>query len=93
MVPYDGGPLGDPFNPVKPVFPAIGDFVANWAERNRCAASPVESPVAPDVTRLEYPDCAEGAAVVFHTIQGGRPLMARRQAAAGMVGRAHQQQY
>jgi hypothetical protein len=21
IVPYDGGPLGDPFNPVKPVFP------------------------------------------------------------------------
>jgi polyhydroxybutyrate depolymerase len=71
IVPYDGGPLGDPFNPVKPVFPAVRDFVASWAERNRCAASPVLSTVAPDVTRLEYPDCAEGAAVVLYTLSGG----------------------
>ncbi|MHC4234796.1 MAG: extracellular catalytic domain type 1 short-chain-length polyhydroxyalkanoate depolymerase [Planctomycetota bacterium] len=71
MVPYDGGPLGDPLNPVKPVFPAIRDFVASWAERNRCAASPVRSEVAPDVVRLEYPDCAEGAAVVLYTLQAG----------------------
>jgi polyhydroxybutyrate depolymerase len=71
MVPYDGGPLGDPFNPVKPVFPAVRDFVASWAERSRCAADPVRSTVAPDVTRLEYRDCAEGAAVVLYTLLGG----------------------
>ena len=29
MVPYDGGRFGDPFNPVKPVFPAVRDFVAH----------------------------------------------------------------
>lgn len=71
MVPYEGGPLGDPFNPVKPVFPAARDFVAAWARRNGCAADPVASRVAPDVTRLEYPQCAEGAAVVLHTLLGG----------------------
>jgi polyhydroxybutyrate depolymerase len=71
MVPYDGGPLGDPFNPVKPVFPAVREFVASWAERNQCAASPVESTVALDVTRLEYLNCAEGAAVVLYTLSGG----------------------
>jgi polyhydroxybutyrate depolymerase len=71
LVPYDGGPLGDPFNPVKPVYPAVRDFVANWATRNRCAVSPVKSTVAPDVTRLEYPDCAESAPVVLYTILGG----------------------
>lgn len=81
MVPYAGGPLGDPLNPVKPVFPAVRDWVARWAERNRCAASPVESTIAPDVVRLEYPRCADNAAVVLftllhggHTWPGGKPL-------------------
>jgi polyhydroxybutyrate depolymerase len=67
----DGGPLGDPVNPVKQVFPAARDFVAGWAERNGCAAETVESAVAPDVMRLEYPDCAEGAPVILHTLLGG----------------------
>jgi polyhydroxybutyrate depolymerase len=71
IVPYEGGPLGDPFNPVKPVFPAQRTFVASWAERNRCAAIPVESTIAPDVTRLEYGDCADGASVVLNTVIGG----------------------
>jgi polyhydroxybutyrate depolymerase len=70
MVPYDGGPLGDPFNPIKPVFLAIQDFVAGWAKRNECSAGPIRA-VAPDAKRLEYPDCAEGAAVVFYTVLGG----------------------
>ncbi len=81
ILPYDGGPLGDPFSPVKPVFPAVRDFLANWAQRNGCAAEPVQSAVAPDVTRLEYPDCDESAAVVLytlagagHTWPGGKPL-------------------
>jgi polyhydroxybutyrate depolymerase len=71
LVPYNGGPLGDPFNPVKPAYPAVRDWVASWAERNRCAVSPVESKIAADVVRLEYPDCAEGAPVVLYTILGG----------------------
>lgn len=71
VLPYEGGPLGDPFNPVKPVFGAARDFVANAAQRNRCSANPVESTIATDVTRLEYPDCAEDAAVVFYTLIGG----------------------
>lgn len=71
IAPYAGGPLGDPFNPVKPVFPAARDFAASWAERNRCAGTPVQSTIAPDVTRLDYLDCAEGAAVRLHTIAGG----------------------
>ncbi len=71
MVPYAGGRLGDPFNPVKPVFPAIRDFMASWAARNSCGESPVESTLAPDVSRLEYADCSEGASVVLNTIEGG----------------------
>lgn len=71
MVPYDGGRFGDPLNPVKPVFPAVREFVASCAERNRCAAGPVESPAAPGVTRREHGDCAEGASVVLYTVAGG----------------------
>jgi len=81
LVPYNGGRFGDPLNPVKPVSPAVRDFVASWAGRNQCDAGPVESTVAPDVTRLEYLDCAEGASVVLysvggggHTWPGGKPL-------------------
>ncbi|MGH7338853.1 MAG: alpha/beta hydrolase family esterase, partial [Candidatus Rokuibacteriota bacterium] len=71
VVPYGGGPLGDPFNPVKPVYPAVRDWVSAWAERNRCAAGPIESTVAADVMRLEYVDCAEDATVALYTLLGG----------------------
>jgi polyhydroxybutyrate depolymerase len=46
-------------------------FVANWARRNGCAASPTDSLVAPDVTRRTYSRCTNDAAVVFYTIHGG----------------------
>ena len=71
IVPYQGGPLGDPFNPVKVMFPAVRDWVAGWARRNRCGPKPVESGVAPDVTHIEYTGCAGDATVVLYTIQGG----------------------
>lgn len=81
LVPYRGGPLGDPFNPVKPVYPAVRDFTEQWARRNRCAPDPGESAVAPDVDRLEYRDCAGGAEVVLYSVRGaghvwpgGKPL-------------------
>lgn len=69
LVPYNGGPSPDPFNPLT--FPAVRDWAANWARRNRCGPNPVESAVAADVTRLEYTNCADDAAVVLYTIQGG----------------------
>lgn len=69
MVPYNGGPSGDPFNPVD--FPSVMTWTADWAQRNRCAPNPVESAVATDVTRLEYRGCAEDAAVVLYTVRGG----------------------
>ncbi len=46
-------------------------FAASWARRNRCGTHPVDSVVATDVTRLEYTKCADDAAVVLYTIQGG----------------------
>jgi polyhydroxybutyrate depolymerase len=65
--PYKGGRA--PFGPG--LFPAVRDWVASWAQRNRCGPNPVESVAAKDVTRLDYANCAEDAAVVLYTIQGG----------------------
>jgi polyhydroxybutyrate depolymerase len=52
-------------------FPSIPEWTANWARRNRCAANPVASAAAPDVTRLDYTDCANDADVTLYTIHGG----------------------
>ena len=52
-------------------FPSIPQWTAAWARRNRCSRNSVESSAAPDVTRLEYTDCADNAAVVLYTIKGG----------------------
>ena len=76
FMPYQGGtsPISpSPRSPPSPtgLFPAVEDWVASWARRNRCGPNPVESVVAKDVTRVEYTNCAEDAAVVFYAIQGG----------------------
>jgi polyhydroxybutyrate depolymerase len=52
-------------------FPAIPTFAASWARRNRCHAAPVESMVAPDVTRREYTGCSNDATVSLYTIHEG----------------------
>jgi len=81
IVPYNGGPQGDPFNPVRVMFPAVRDWVASWARRNQCGADPAASGVAPGVARIAYTHCAEDASVVLYTVQegghswpGGKPL-------------------
>ncbi len=67
VTPYHGGQTW-----VAPdTFPPVPTWTANWARRNRCGPNPVESVVAADVTRLEYTDCADGAAVVLYTVKGG----------------------
>jgi polyhydroxybutyrate depolymerase len=67
LVPYNGGKVWASPRP----FPSVLTWTANWARRNRCAPNPVESVVAADVTRLEYTNCADDAAVVLYTVQGG----------------------
>jgi len=69
LVPYEGGPSPDPFNPV--VFPSVLDWTASWARRNQCGAGPSDSVVAADVMRRAYAGCARNAAVVLFTIEGG----------------------
>jgi polyhydroxybutyrate depolymerase len=66
-VPYKGGSTWISPRP----FPSTPKWAANWARRNRCGAKPVESTVAPDVTRRAYTHCADDADVVLYTIQGG----------------------
>lgn len=52
-------------------FPSIPRWTANWARRNRCAPTPVDSAVTADVTRRAYTNCADDAAVVLYTVRGG----------------------
>ena len=52
-------------------FPSIPTWTSTWAQRNRCAPTPVDSAVAVDVTRRAYSNCADDAAVVLYTIRGG----------------------
>lgn len=52
-------------------FPSIPNWMERWARRNQCAASPVESRVAADVTQLAYAGCANDAGVILYTIHGG----------------------
>jgi polyhydroxybutyrate depolymerase len=67
VTPYNGGRKW-----VAPeLFPSIPTWTASWARRNRCGTSPIEAVVAADVTRLEYTNCADDAAVVLFRVQGG----------------------
>ena len=68
VTPYHGGKM----RWVAPqTFPSAPGWTANWARRNRCAPTPIESRIAADVTRPEYTECAGDAAVVLYTIEGG----------------------
>ena len=66
-VPYNGGPSWISPRP----FPNVPRWTANWARRNRCDSTPVDSAVARDVIRHTYGECASGASVVLYTIRGG----------------------
>lgn len=45
--------------------------MAAWATTAGCGATPNITEVGPDVTRLEWPDCADGTEVVLYRITGG----------------------
>ncbi len=69
-------------------FPSVPGFMANWSRRNRCGPNPIESTVAADVTRLQYPNCADDASVVLYTVKGEGHQWpgGKRVAAEWMVG-------
>lgn len=80
LVPYAGAPAGW-LNP-RP-FPNVMTWTEQWARRNRCAATPRDSAMTPEITRREYAGCADEATVVLYTIRdgghtwpGGKPLPA-----------------
>lgn len=67
MIPYKGG-----VSLVSPrAFPDVVTWTRNWARRNGCSDTPVDSTVAATVARLEFVDCAGDAGVVLYTIKGG----------------------
>lgn len=67
IVPYEGGSTW-----VSPgTFPNVPAWAARWARRNRCAPTPADSAVAPDVTRRAYTACADDAAVMLYTVVEG----------------------
>lgn len=67
LAPYNGGKTWIAPDP----FANISAFTAGWARRNRCGVTPIDSLVAADVSRREYTGCADAAAVVLYTIDGG----------------------
>jgi polyhydroxybutyrate depolymerase len=67
VVPYDGAKVWIAPQP----FPSVPTWTAAWARRNRCRPTPVDSVVAPGVSRREYANCAHDAGVVLYTVRGG----------------------
>jgi polyhydroxybutyrate depolymerase len=51
-------------------FPDVLTWTASWALRNRCAAAD-DARIADDVIRRSYAGCADDAAVVLYTVEGG----------------------
>ena len=95
LAPFNGGTsLASPPKVITEktiLFESAPIWTANWARRNSWTPAPVET-VAADVTRLDYKNCTNDAAVVFYTIQRRRPHLAGREAGAGVVDWFHQQQ-
>src|SRR5207249_4719484 len=67
FVPYNGGKVWLAPQP----FPNVPQWAARWARRNHCEPTPVDSVVAPDVTRRVYIGCGDNAAVELYTVHGG----------------------
>jgi polyhydroxybutyrate depolymerase len=69
------GTLGDvtdaPGVPAEATGPSVPEVMAEWADRNGCAATaPDEEAVADDVTVLSF-DCPAGAEVELYRVDGG----------------------
>ena len=69
FAPYDGGT--SPIAPDAVNFGSGNGWAANWARRNRCAFPGRIAPVAVNVVRTSYTNCANGADVALYTIRGG----------------------
>ncbi len=67
IVPYHGGPSEQFDLP----FPVIPEWAAARAALNGCSPSPVSLPQSGAASGIRYSGCADGADVVFYTIDGG----------------------
>jgi len=67
IVPYHGGPSSS----FRLPFPAIPDWIQEWASRNGCDDRPAELPSSGEVSGITYTHCYQNADVAFYTIQGG----------------------
>lgn len=81
IVPYEGD--------VRVHFPAVEDWVADWAARNHCDPTPetVEGTVGA-VTGWRYVNCTDDAEVVFYSIaDGGHTWPGGSMGAAFLIGK------
>lgn len=67
IVPYEGGPSASFDIP----FPVVPEWIAGYAERSRCDATPAPLPERGEVSGVEYIGCRDDADVIFYTIAGG----------------------
>ena len=67
--PYNGGKSW--VAPNFKGFPPQKVWVKNWARRNGCALTPVDTRVAVDAVKRAYSGCANDADVELYTIEGG----------------------
>jgi polyhydroxybutyrate depolymerase len=62
-IPYPGDP--------ERGLPAVADWAAAWAERNRCHAGPHREAVGPDVEVSRWTGCERGTQVRLVAVEGG----------------------
>jgi polyhydroxybutyrate depolymerase len=61
--PYDGS--------VKLHYPSVATWLAQWAQRDSCPATPSVSPGASGVTIETWSGCAEGSVILHYQVTGG----------------------
>ncbi len=67
LAPYEGGTSWA----VPHRMPSIPSWMQRWAERHTCEGKPRVTRIAEDVVRTSWGDCARGATVSLHAVEGG----------------------
>lgn len=67
IVPFGGGPS----HSFEIDFPDVPTWMAEWAERNQCAADPQPMAARGFTNGVHYAACAGNADVIFYTVGGG----------------------
>jgi polyhydroxybutyrate depolymerase len=66
FVPYEGG---ENFLTTEPLI-GMEAWFEQWGQRNRCAAAPRVSSLAPGVRLHDYADCTQGTTTRFYVLEG-----------------------